>query len=157
MWGLYGTGSDSTSQPNEAAVLQAGEALAEVAVPVVSKPDEVPPPCPAVEVTDPDARSMIGPDGVVLRCADVDQATVEWPRYQCYRVDQGTIARFAPGEEDAASFHACSPAAQPSVRRVLVVSGTPILLTDQTLEALDPTTFQSTAVAYHPSDGAIYW
>ena len=111
----------------------------------------------AVEVTDPDARSMIGPDGVVLRCADVDQVTVEWPRYQCYRVDPGMVARFAPGEEDAASFHACSPAAQPSVRRVLVVSGTPILLTDQTLEALDPSTFQSTAVAYHPSDGAIYW
>ena len=26
-----------------------------------------------------------------------------------------------------------------------------MLLTDQTLEALDPTTFQSAAIAYHPS------
>jgi hypothetical protein len=32
-----------------------------------------------------------------------------------------------------------------------VVEGTPILVTGQTLEALDPETFQSTAVAYHPS------
>jgi hypothetical protein len=34
---------------------------------------------------------------------------------------------------------------------VLVVSGSPILLTDQTLEALDPQTLASTAIAYHPT------
>jgi hypothetical protein len=37
------------------------------------------------------------------------------------------------------------------VSRVLVVAGTPILLTDQTLEALDAETFESTAVSYHPT------
>ena len=46
----------------------------------------------------------------------------------------------------------CSPAPQPVVLRVLVVDGRPILFTDQTLEALDPETFASTAIAYHPSE-----
>ena len=156
LWGLYGSGSDTVDQPNEAVVLQAGAALAEVALPVVSKPNEVASPCPTVEVTDPDARSMVGPEGVVLRCA-ADQAAVEWPRYQCYRVDDAMVARFAPGEEDAAAFHLCSPAPQPGVRRVLVVKGVPILFTDQTLEALDPTTFQSTRVAHHPSTSTYGW
>ncbi len=32
-----------------------------------------------------------------------------------------------------------------------MVSGRPILFTDQTLEALDPKTFQSSAIAYHPT------
>jgi hypothetical protein len=157
LWGLYRTDSEAGTQLNEAVVLQAGEALAEVALPVASKPNEVPPPCPAVEITDPDARDMVGPDGVVLRCDDVDRATVEWPRYRCYRVDAGMVARFAPGQEELASFHLCSPASPPVVRRVLVVAGTPILLTDQTLEALDPATFQRTAVAYHPGSDANVW
>jgi hypothetical protein len=32
------------------------------------------------------------------------------------------------------------------------VDGRPVLLTDQTLEALDPKTFASTQIAYHPSE-----
>ena len=57
----------------------------------------------------------------------------------------------SPVPTRTASFFLCTPAPQPAVARVLVVSGTPMLLTDQTLEALDPTTFRSTAIAYHPS------
>ena len=75
---------------------------------------------------------------------------VSWPRYQCYRVDDDTAAMYAPGGGKDAAYFVCSPAPPPSVSRVLVVAGRPILLTDQTLEALDPTTFASTSVAYHP-------
>lgn len=153
MWGLRNTQWEAPDSGNRAAVLSADGGVVEVAVPVASKPNETPSPCPTVEVTDPEAKNMIGPNGLVLRCGDKDLKEIEWPRYQCYRFDDGTAARFAPGEETEASFFLCSPAPQPTVRRVLVVSGTPMLLTDQTLEALDPETFQSTLVTYYPSGG----
>ncbi len=155
MWGLHDTRWELRDQDrqNAAAVLGTDGTLAEVALPAASRPIAVDPPCPPVEVTDPDARQMIGPGSIVLRCADEDVESVEWPRYECYRIDEYTISRFAPGEQDQASFQLCSPAQPPSVSRVLVVSGRPILLTDQTLEALDPETFASTQIAYHPSSG----
>jgi hypothetical protein len=103
-----------------------------------------------VDVTDPDAQKMIGPGGVVLRCEDPAIKELEWPRYQCNRIDDGLLATFAPDQVGQALF-LCSPAPQPTVSRVLVVSGRPLLLTDQTLEALDPATFQSTAIAFHPT------
>ncbi len=152
MWGLRNTQEGTQDAPNEAAVLSTDHGVAEVAVPVASKPNETPAPCPVVDITDPEIRRMIGSDAVVLRCGDTEREEVEWPRYGCYLVDDGTIARFAPGEEDRASFFNCSPAPPPHVSRVLVVSGTPILLTDQTLEALDPATFRSTSIAYHPTE-----
>ncbi|CAN5751993.1 hypothetical protein BH24ACT4_BH24ACT4_14380 [soil metagenome] len=150
MWGLQNTLPSRDPGPNEVVVLSTDGGADEVAVPVANKPNEVPPPCPALEVTDPEITQMIGSDDIVLRCDDTSVKEIEWPRYQCYGVDDEIVARVAPGEEDAASFFVCSPAPQPTVSRVLVVSGTPILLTDQTLEALDPTTFTSTAVSYHP-------
>ncbi len=152
MWGLRNT-QWGTPDGNRAAVLSTDGEVVEVAVPVASKPNETPPPCPTFEVTDPEARRIIGPNGMVLRCGDTDLTEIEWPRYQCYRVDDGTVARYAPGQETGASFFLCSPAPPPTVSRVLVVSGTPMLLTDQTLEALNPETFQSTSVTYHPSGG----
>lgn len=152
MWGLRNTRPSLDPGPNEAVVLSTDGGVDEVAVPAASKPDETPPPCPTVEVTDPEAEGLLGPDDVVLRCGDESATEIEWPRYQCYGVDDEIVARFAPGEEDGASFFVCSPAPQPTVARVLVVSGTPILLTDQTLEVLDPATFQSTSVTYHPSE-----
>jgi hypothetical protein len=152
MWGVQDTQWNlSQPPPNHAVVLGVDGAVTEVAVPEASKPDEVASPCPAVEVADQLAREMLGPDGIALRCDDPGQRSVEWPRYQCSRIDDETIARFAPGEDAAAAFFACSPAPPPTVARVLVVAGTPMLLTDQTLERLDPTTFASTAVAYHPT------
>lgn len=152
LWGLYDTTPDVPDETNDAIVLSTDGGVAEVAVPVAHRPNEAPSPCPAVEVTDPEARQMIEPGAVVLRCgADTDH--VEWPRYECYGVDDATVARFAPGEDERASIFVCSPAPPPTVRRVLVVAGTPILLTDQTLEALDPQTFASTSVAHHPSGG----
>lgn len=153
MWGLRDTQGGTPEPANLAVVLSTDGEVAEVAVPVASKPNETPSPCPAVEVTDAEARKMIGPGGVVVRCGDKDLKEVEWPRYQCSRVDDRTVAQFAPGEEGDAAFFLCSPAPQPTVSRVLVVSGRPMLLTDQTLEVLDPGTFQSTSVTYHPSRG----
>lgn len=153
MWGIQDTAWTGFGEqnPNRAVVLSTDDAVAEVAVPEAHKPDEVPPPCPAVEITDAEIRDMIGPDGVVLRCDDASVGEIEWPRYSCHQVDQGTLNRFVPeGERDGAYF-LCSPAGQPQVSRVLVVAGTPILLTDQTLEALDAETFESTAVSYHPT------
>ncbi|MFP3899963.1 MAG: beta-propeller domain-containing protein [Acidimicrobiia bacterium] len=151
MWGLMNTQFATPDRGNEAIVLRTDGGVAELAVPVASKPNEVPPPCPTFDVTDPEAREMIGPDDVVLRCDDTQLGGLEWPRYHCSRVDGGIVARFVPEEEQDGSFHLCSPAPPPTVSRVLVVAGTPILLTDQTLEALDPETFESTAIAYHPS------
>ena len=159
MWGMYNTqwNGNYLTQQNYAAVVSTDGAVSEVAVPVASKPNEVASPCPTVEVTDPEARQMIGSTGVVLRCDDAGREEVEWPRYECYRIDSGMIARFAPGQEDEASFFMCSPRPWPTVSRVLVVAGTPMLLTDQTLEALDPQTFTSTKIAYHPSSGYYGW
>jgi hypothetical protein len=154
MWGVRNTEPDAADDANRAIVLRTSGEVSEVAAPVANKPNEAPAPCPTVAVTD-EVRQMIGVDGVVLRCGDEAQEEVEWPRYQCYRVDDATVSRFASGDDAEGSFFNCSPAPPPAVRRVLVVGGTPILLTDQTLEALDPTTFGSTAIAYHPSGGVI--
>lgn len=153
MWGLQNT--NWGSGPNLAAVLSTDGAVTEVAVPEASKPNEVPPPCPVVEVTDAEVRELIGVDGVVLRCGDPAQKELVWPRYGCYRVDDGTVRRFAPGQDEVAAYFLCSPAPHPSVGRVLVVSGVPMLYTEQTLEALDPTTFASTSVLYLPSSGGM--
>ena len=123
--------------------------MSEVAVPVANKPNEVPPPCPEVAVTDPELQQMVGSRNKVLRCGEAATQRIDWPRWQCSRVDEFTAARYAP--EDGGSFFLCNPAGQPVVSRVLVVNGTPIILTDQTLERLDPQTFASTQIAYHPS------
>ena len=152
LWGLQNTEwhRNGGQDPNHALVLGVDGGLDEVAVPVANKPDEAPAPCPRVEVPDPEAQRMIGPDGIVLRC-DRGTQEIEWPRYDCQRVDASLVARFAPGEQDQASFFWCSPAAHPHVSRVLVVDGVPILYTDQTLETLDPTTFASASVTFHPA------
>jgi hypothetical protein len=159
MWGLQTTGPGFEDLVNQAAVLLVGDGVDAVAVPQVSPPSQVDAPCPILELTDVVAQSMVGPDSVVLRCAgDVadgdssDGGGVEWPRYQCYRVDEFTVSRFVPDDGDAV-YVVCSPAPNPVVSRVLVVAGVPILYTNQTLETLDPVTFASTAVAYHPSGG----
>ena len=151
MWGLQDT--QQASNPNHAAVLNTEGGVKEVAFPAANKPNETPPPCPIVPITDPEQKRLLGSEGVVLRCGDKELKSVEWPRYQCYLIDDGTIARYSPGQEDAAAFFNCQLAPHPAVSRVLVVSGRPILLTDQTMEALDPQTFQSTSIKYHPSSG----
>jgi hypothetical protein len=157
MWGLYDDRSGlDQDRTNEAVVLRVDDSTTEVAVPPANRPPEAAPPCPPVEVTDPEARDLVGTDGVLLRCDDPERREVEWPRYQCYPVDDGIVNRFEPGAADSASFHLCSPAGPPAVLRVLVVDGTPILFTDQTLELLDPESFASTEVLYHPSGGG-YW
>jgi hypothetical protein len=151
MWGVQDTRySQSNPYPNHAVVLGVTDAVHEVAVPVVNKPNETAPPCPSVDVP-ADARDLIGTDGVVLRCDDGATKEVTWPRYECYRVDDQTVARFVPEDQRSKAYFACSPAPMPHASRVLVVSGRPILYTDQTLESLDPTTFASTAIAYHPN------
>jgi hypothetical protein len=118
---------------------------------VANKPNETPPPCPEVAVTDPNLRDMVGPNGQVLRCDDGGTGRVDWPRHQCFRIDREVVARAAPDAPDG-DYVICHPAPQPTVSRVLVVDGRPILLTDQTLEALDPDTLTSTLIAYHPSE-----
>jgi hypothetical protein len=153
MWGVQDVRWERGREPgpHHAVVLSADGGLGEVAAPVANKPAEAPAPCPTVEVTDPDVRQMVGPGGVVLRCEDPGTEHVDWPRYSCSRVDDAVIGWYVPEDQRDAAFFHCAPAPHPSVARVLVVSARPILLTDQTLEALDPTTFASTALAYHPS------
>ena len=151
MWGIQNTQWNQYDQgPNHAVVLGVEGGVNEVAVPVANQPAEAAPPCPTVAITDPEVAKMVGTDNIVLGCADRSTKAVSWPRYQCYRVDDDTAAMYAPGGGKDAAYFVCSPAPPPSVSRVLVVAGRPILLTDQTLEALDPTTFASTSVAYHP-------
>jgi hypothetical protein len=157
MWGISDTQwNEQEPRPNHAAVIEVAGEVREVAVPVANQPNEASAPCPVVDVPT-EARQLVGDDVAVLRCADAETKAIEWPRYQCYRVDRGTVARFVPeGERDAAYF-ACSEAPLPRVARVLVVSGRPILVTDQTFEALDPQTFASTAISYHPATMAGSW
>lgn len=153
MWGIQNAEAtfDGAGPPNHATALRIGAEVTEVAVPVASKPNETTPPCPEVAVTDPEVRDMVGPNGRVLRCDDGGTGRVDWPRHQCSRIDRGTVARAAPDAPDG-DYVICHPAPQPTVSRVLVVDGRPILLTDQTLEALDPETLASTLIAYHPSE-----
>ncbi len=151
MWGIQNTQWNQNEQgPNHAVVIGVEGGVTEVAVPEANKPAEAAPPCPTVPITDPEVAKMVGADNIVLGCADRSTKEVSWPRYQCYRVDDDTAAMYAPGGGKDAAYFVCSLAPQPTVSRVLVVAGRPILLTDQTLEALDPTTFASTSVAYHP-------
>jgi hypothetical protein len=158
MWGIQETEAtfDGAGPPNHAAVLQVGGEVTEIAVPVANKPNEVPPPCPEVAVSGAELRSMVGPGGRVLRCDDSGTGRIEWPRYVCHRVDQGTVARYLPDAPDG-DYVICSPAPQPTVSRVLVVDGRPILLTDQTLEALDPESFASAQIAYHPTEPSYFY
>lgn len=158
MWGIQETEAtfDGAGPPNHAAVLQVGGEVTEIAVPVANKPNEVPPPCPEVAVSGAELRSMVGPGGRVLRCDDSGTGRIEWPRYVCHRVDQGTVARSMPDAPDG-DYVMCSPAPQPTVSRVLVVDGRPILLTDQTLEALDPESFASAQIAYHPTEPSYFY
>jgi hypothetical protein len=154
MWGVIDARSATVGQqpgPHHAVVLSADAGLAEVAAPEATQPPETPAPCPVVEVTDPDARQMIGPAGVVLRCEDAHPTSLDWPRFQCSPVDDATIQRFTREDLGDSVYFLCSPAPAPSVSRVLVVAGVPILLTDQTLETLDPTTFESVRVVPHPT------
>ncbi|HRW36192.1 MAG: beta-propeller domain-containing protein [Acidimicrobiales bacterium] len=150
LWGLRDT--QDGRQPNHVAVLSTDGGLTEVAVPTVSEAPEVAPPCTPIDVS-AEVRQLVGSDGVVLRCDDRSTKEVTWPRYECFRVDDATVARYAPGEEERGAWFACSLTPKPHASRVLVVDGAPILYTDQTLERLDPETFASTQVTYHPNRG----
>ncbi len=155
MWGIYDTEwSANAPKPNHAAVLSTDGEVTEVAVPVASQPNEVDPPCPAVPITDAELQQMVGRGGVVLHCADAAVKELDWPRYECYRVDAATVAQYAPEDQRGGAWFNCSPAPMPHVARVLVVAGRPMLLTDQTIEVLDPDSFASTAILYHRSWGA---
>lgn len=158
MWGIQETEAsfDDAGSPNHAAVLRVGGEVVEIAMPAANKPNEVPPPCPEVAVSGADLRSMVGPGGRVLRCDDGGTGRIEWPRYVCHRVDQGTVARYLPDAPDG-DYVICIPAPQPTVSRVLVVDGRPILLTDQTLEALDPESFASAQITYHPTEPSYFY
>lgn len=160
MWGIQDTQWSGTSQqnPNHAVVLSTDGSVGEVAVPVANKPNEVPAPCPVVPAIDDEAKDMLGPGDLVLRCEDEGLKEIEWPRYQCRPLDSGTVNRFVPEDQRSGTYFFCSLAPQPTVSRVLVVSGIPMLFTDQTIETLDPETFASTAIAYHPSGSMFgYW
>lgn len=153
MWGIFDTNwSLRDPNPNHATVLTTDGGVAPVALPEANQPNEVAPPCPSVPVP-ADAQQLLGPDSVVLRCDDGATTEAVWPRYQCSLVDKATVTRFVPESERSKAYFACNPAPLPRVARVLVVDGRPILFTDQTLEALDPTTFASTQIAFHPSSG----
>jgi hypothetical protein len=152
MWGIADTDWERRDpNPNHAVVLSTDGGVGEVAVPVANKPVEVPSPCPAVEITDAEVRQMIGPGTQVLRCGEDGLDELAWPRYECYPVDDGMLARFVPEDQRSGTWFTCNPSPQPRVSRVLVVSGRPILVTDQTLEVLDPATFASVSIHHHPS------
>jgi hypothetical protein len=72
LWGIQDAQAtfDGAGPPNHAAVLRVGGEVTEVAVPVANKPNDVPPPCPEVAVTEPELQDMVGPNGRVLRCDD---------------------------------------------------------------------------------------
>lgn len=151
LWGVFDMNwMESAVRPNHAAVLRADDGLEEIAVPQASEPPEMSAPC-TVLPDDPRAREMLGPDAKVLSCEDPRRSEVEWSRWSCWRIEDGLVEQYAPELADGGSHFACSPAGPPRVSRVLIVEGTPVLHTDQTLEVLDPETFESRSVLYHPS------
>lgn len=153
MWGVSDTrpfDSIDDAQPNHAVVLDVTKGLERVGWPEASKPPETPAPCPVVQVP-AEAQDMVGPGSIVLGCADSSKTEIEWPRYSCYQISDDMIGRYAPDQRGKGAYFVCSLAPQPQVARVLVVKGVPILMTDQTLQALDPTTFAPVKVVYHPS------
>lgn len=150
MWGLRTMGP-SGEPPNLAAVLSVTDRLTAQALPEVSEAPETPAPCAEVDVAAVAPGAPVGKDDVVLRCDDESRTTVEWPRHSCSAVGDDLLGQWAPDQVGKGSVFLCNRAPKPNVSRVLVVDGRPILLTDQTLEALDPTTFASTAVVYHPT------
>ncbi len=151
MWGVSSVGPGVGPGPNRAVVLEVGGAPTEVAMPEAAPPPESAPPCPRLDIDDPDLEARIGSETVVLLCADPDHETVDWPRYWCDPVPKALVEQYAPEPVDAETVHACHPAPLPTVARVLVVSGRPVLLTDQTLQALDPATFATEQVVAHPT------
>lgn len=150
MWGVSSARFGS-SDPNHAVILAVGGGLTQKAFPEAAKPPATPAPCPVVPVDDAEVRRMIGDGTIVLACSGPSRPTVEWPRYSCTKVDRSMLQRYAPDQVGKAAVFLCNLAPQPAVARVLVVDGRPILMTDQTLEALDPTTFVSRQVVFHPS------
>ncbi len=151
LWGVRWTGLAADPQPNHAVVLAISGDVGEQALPEALQPPAVPAPCPQIPVDDPELRQMIGSETVVLGCTDASMRTLEWPRHSCSSVEADMIRRYAPDQAGRGSVFLCHPAPLPSVQRVLVVDGRPILLTDQTLEALDPQTFAPQQVVYHPT------
>ncbi|HET8929975.1 MAG TPA: beta-propeller domain-containing protein [Acidimicrobiales bacterium] len=151
MWGVRWAGFGGDPEPNHAVVLGVDGGVTETALPEALQPPEVPAPCPQIRIDDPEVRQMIGNDAIVLACNDASKRTVEWPRYSCAKIDAEMLRRYAPDQVGKGSVFVCNPAPLPAVQRVLVVDGRPILFTDQTLEALDPQTFASQQVTYHPT------
>lgn len=149
MWGVSWVGY--APGPNHAVVLSVSGGLAQQAFPEAAEPPEAPPPCPEFPVTDPELRRMVGDHTILLACGDASRSSLDWPRYTCSPVADDLLHRYAPELGDKAVFR-CTQAPPPTVARVLVVDGRPILLTDQTLEALDPQTFASQQVVYHPTE-----
>lgn len=164
MWGVADANYEAAGdRPNHALALGVDDTLTEVAYPAASQPPATDPPCPTVEVTDPEIRSMLGVGTVVLGCdptkvktAGGGRVELDWPRYQCSVIDDEMVERYAPELRDDRRFFACNEAPLPTVGRVLVVGGRLILVTDQTLEVLDSDTFASVAVAFHPSEGGFF-
>ncbi len=73
MWGLQDTQGGTDPGPNHAAVLSTDGQVNQVALPVANKPNAVAAPCATFDVASPDAQQLIGPNGVVLQCADKSQ------------------------------------------------------------------------------------
>lgn len=157
MWGI--TAQNNAPDPaNHAAILEVAATVNEQAFPTAKKPPETKPACPQVTVTDPTVRRQLGERGVLLDCGSSDRTTLEWPRYICQYLPEDFVISLVPGTDRNHTYFSCRPAPTPRVSRVLVVHGQLLLYTDQTIERLDPTTFASTAVVYHPSSqGFGYW
>lgn len=157
LWGLTAQRWTEPEQPNHAAVIGADSELTETAVVEASRPPEQPAPCAEVPVP-ADARDLLGDDAKVLRCDDRAVAEVEWPGWDCWSIEDGMVEEFSPGASGEGRHFSCSPAGPPSVSRVLIVDGIPILYTDQTLEILDPDTFASEKViARSTENGFTMW
>ncbi len=155
MWGIGDTQWNSDN-PNHAVVLNVERGVSQKALPVASKPPVMPAPCATVPIPSGPATQMLGPDAIVLGCANDTPDDLEWSRHECSPIGDDLVRQYAPDKAGKAKYFRCSPAEQPRVSRVLVANGAPILLTDQTLERLDPSTFASTKIVFHPSRRGYY-
>lgn len=157
LWGLEDVRWDESPRQNHAAVLRAADTIEETAMVAVSDPPKGEPNCPELPV-DAGIGEMLGDDARIIRCDDPDARIATWSGFACSWVDPEIVEQYAPGESSDGSIFVCHPAGPPTVGRVLVVEGTPILHTDQTLEILDPDTFESvTVIGRATGNGSVMW
>lgn len=96
MWGVVDTNwNGGDYRINHAVVLSASGGLNEVAAPAASQPPRHRPRARPCRSPTPRSSRWWARTTWCSRCGRAERE-VEWPRYQCYRLDDGTVCHVRP-------------------------------------------------------------